>query len=68
MIIAFVAQEEDPQRWLPRLRETLPRDHFVVPAWYTLRLESAEGAVLFSYTDRPVQQALGILKEERLSS
>ena len=30
MIIAFVAQEEDPQRWLPRLRETLPRDHFVV--------------------------------------
>lgn len=45
-----------------------PRDHFVVPSWFTLRLESAKGAVLFSYTDRPVQQALGILQEERLSS
>jgi gentisate 1,2-dioxygenase len=45
-----------------------PRDHFVVPSWYTLRLESADGAVLFSYTDRPVHQSLGILKEERLSS
>jgi gentisate 1,2-dioxygenase len=45
-----------------------PRDHFVVPSWYTLRVESTEGAVLFSYTDRPVQQALGILREERLPS
>ena len=45
-----------------------PRDHFVVPSWYTLRLHSTEGAVLFSYSDRPVQQALGILQEERLSS
>jgi gentisate 1,2-dioxygenase len=45
-----------------------PRDHFVVPSWYSLRLESTEGAVLFSYTDRPVQQALGILREERLPS
>ena len=30
MIIAFVAQEEDPQRWLPRLRAALPNDRFVV--------------------------------------
>jgi len=30
MIIAFVAQEEDPQRWLPRLRAALPQDRFVV--------------------------------------
>jgi len=30
MLIAFVAQEEDPQRWLPRLRAALPEDRFVV--------------------------------------
>jgi len=44
-----------------------PRDHFVVPSWHTARFESAAGCVLFSYSDRPVHQALGIHKEERLS-
>ena len=43
------------------------RDHFVVPSWQTLRLQSDGGCVLFSFTDRPVQQALGIHKEERLA-
>ncbi|MBX3653275.1 MAG: gentisate 1,2-dioxygenase [Ramlibacter sp.] len=44
-----------------------PRDHFVVPSWHTARLRSTSGCVLFSYSDRPVHQALGIHKEERLS-
>ena len=44
-----------------------PRDHFVVPSWHTARLRSTEGCVLFSFSDRPVQQALGIHREERLS-
>ncbi len=43
------------------------RDHFVVPSWQTLRLQSDAGCVLFSFSDRPVQQALGIHKEERLA-
>ena len=43
-----------------------PRDHFVVPSWQTLRLESAKGCVLFSYSDRPVHLALGLHKEERM--
>jgi gentisate 1,2-dioxygenase len=43
-----------------------PRDHFVVPSWHTLRLVSQDGCMLFSYSDRPVHQALGIHKEERL--
>lgn len=43
------------------------RDHFVVPSWQTLRLQSDAGCVLFSFTDRPVQQALGIHREERLA-
>lgn len=44
-----------------------PRDHFVVPSWHTARLASQTGCVLFSYSDRPVHQALGIHREERLS-
>jgi gentisate 1,2-dioxygenase len=44
-----------------------PRDHFVVPSWHTARFASGGGCVLFSYSDRPVQQALDIHKEERLS-
>lgn len=44
-----------------------PRDHFVVPSWHTARLYSPAGCVLFSFSDRPVHQALGIHNEERLS-
>jgi gentisate 1,2-dioxygenase len=44
-----------------------PRDHFVVPSWHTARFSSESGCVLFSYSDKPVHQALGIHKEERLS-
>lgn len=43
-----------------------PRDHFVIPSWHTARFASEAGCVLFSYSDRPVQQALAIHKEERL--
>ena len=44
-----------------------PRDHFVVPSWHTQRLHSQSGCVLFSFSDRPVHQALGIHREERMS-
>ncbi|MES2942655.1 MAG: gentisate 1,2-dioxygenase [Pseudomonadota bacterium] len=44
-----------------------PRDHFVIPSWHTAQLHSQAGCVLFSFSDRPVHQALGIHKEERLS-
>jgi len=42
------------------------RDTFVVPSWATLALETDEDAVLFSFSDRPVLQALGQLREEFL--
>ncbi len=45
-----------------------PRDHFVVPSWQTLELEANEDCVLFSFSDRPVQQAVGVWREERLSA
>ena len=44
-----------------------PHDHFVIPSWHTAQLRSAQGCVLFSFSDRPVHQALGVYKEERLS-
>jgi gentisate 1,2-dioxygenase len=43
------------------------RDHFVVPSWVSLQLKSDPGCVLFSFSDRPVQDALGIHQEERFS-
>jgi gentisate 1,2-dioxygenase len=42
-----------------------PKDVFVVPSWARLRLEAAANAVLFSYSDRPVLSALGLLREAR---
>ncbi|MCJ0763709.1 gentisate 1,2-dioxygenase [Variovorax sp. CYS-02] len=44
-----------------------PRDHFVIPSWHTSRFASGRGCVLFSYSDRPVHQALGIHQEERIT-
>ena len=44
-----------------------PRDHVVIPSWHTARFASERGCVLFSFSDRPVQQALGIHQEERMS-
>ncbi len=56
--------EAEGERWF---FEFGPRDHFVVPSWHTARFSSERGCVLFSFSDRPVHQALGIHKEERLS-
>jgi gentisate 1,2-dioxygenase len=34
-----------------------------VPSWAPLQLSAPEDAVLFSYSDRPVQTAMGVLRE-----
>jgi gentisate 1,2-dioxygenase len=39
---------------------------FVVPSWHALSLRAGTDAVLFSFSDRPVQQALGLWREQRL--
>src|SRR5215208_5248614 len=43
-----------------------PRDIFVVPPWKTISHKAGEDSVLFSISDRPAQEALGIWREERL--
>lgn len=45
-----------------------PKDHFVIPSWQAFNVDADEDLVLFSFSDRPVQTALNILREERLSA
>jgi gentisate 1,2-dioxygenase len=42
-----------------------PRDIFVVPSWQWVSHEASEDAVLFSFSDRPVQEKLGLFREDR---
>jgi gentisate 1,2-dioxygenase len=42
------------------------RDTFVVPSWKALSLHASDEVVLFSFSDRPVQRALGLWREEQL--
>jgi gentisate 1,2-dioxygenase len=43
-----------------------PRDIFVVPSWKRVVHDASDDAVLFSFSDRPVQEALCLFREERL--
>jgi len=47
-----------------RVFEWTAKDVFVVPSWCPVAHEAAEDSVLFSFSDRPVQKALGIWREE----
>jgi gentisate 1,2-dioxygenase len=41
-----------------------PRDIFVAPSWHPVSHRADEESVLFSFSDRPAQKALGIWREE----
>jgi gentisate 1,2-dioxygenase len=41
------------------------RDVFVVPSWHKVRHEAMEDSVLFSFSDRPIQEALHLFREDR---
>jgi gentisate 1,2-dioxygenase len=60
--VAWIGDGTAQQRF-----EFAPRDHFVVPSWQTLRLDAADDCVLFSFSDRPVQAACALWREERLA-
>ena len=42
-----------------------PRDIFVAPSWMPVSHDAEDEAVLFSYSDRPVQEKLGLWREQR---
>jgi gentisate 1,2-dioxygenase len=41
------------------------RDIFVVPSWRHVRHQAQEDSVLFSFSDRPIQEALHLFREDR---
>ena len=42
-----------------------PRDVLALPGWLPYRLEAVEETVVFAFSDRPVHEALGLLREWR---
>ena len=42
-----------------------PRDVFVVPSWHRHQHRVGKETILFSYSDRPTQEKLGLWREER---
>jgi gentisate 1,2-dioxygenase len=42
-----------------------PHDIFVAPSWTVVSHHAEKEAVLFSYSDRPVQEKLGLFREQR---
>lgn len=42
-----------------------PKDLFVVPSWFPLTITASEDLVLFSYSDRVVQEKLDLFREAR---
>ncbi len=42
-----------------------PRDTFVVPSWTPLEIDAKSESVLFSFSDRPGQEAMGLWREKR---
>jgi len=46
-----------------RVFEWGPRDVFVVPSWCPVSHEAEDDAILFSFSDRPAQKALGLWRK-----
>jgi gentisate 1,2-dioxygenase len=59
-----VAEGQGTSRIGDRSFEWAARDIFVVPSWYPVSHEASEDSVLFSFSDRPVQKALGLWREQ----
>jgi gentisate 1,2-dioxygenase len=59
-----VVEGRGRSRVADRVFDWEPKDVFVVPSWCRVAHEAADDAVLFSFSDRPVQKALGLWREE----
>lgn len=58
-----VAEGRGRTRVGDQVLEWRARDTFVVPAWYPHRHEADDESFLFSFTDQPVQEKLGLFRE-----
>jgi gentisate 1,2-dioxygenase len=59
-----VAEGHGTSRIGERSFEWTAHDIFVAPSWYSVSHQAAEDSVLFSFSDRPAQQALGLWREQ----
>lgn len=59
-----VAEGRGASRVADRVFEWSARDILVVPSWCPVSHQASDDAVLFSFSDRPVQKALGIWREQ----
>jgi gentisate 1,2-dioxygenase len=59
-----VAEGRGCSRVGDQLLEWSERDIFVVPSWCSVSHEASEESVLFSFSDRPAQMALGLWREQ----
>lgn len=50
-----------------RTFEFTENDVFVVPSWQSYQLRALRDTILFSFSDRPIQQGLGLWREEKLN-
>jgi gentisate 1,2-dioxygenase len=60
-----VVEGRGKSRVLDTLLEWSPGDVFVVPSWRWVTHEAETEAVLFSFSDRPVQEKLDLFREDR---
>lgn len=66
---AFVVLEGEPSIIIEGQApvQLKPNDVFAVPGWIRYRFEGGDAdSVVFSFSDRPVHQKLGLLREERI--
>ena len=59
-----VAQGHGTSRIGERSFEWTAHDIFVAPSWYSVSHQATEDSVLFSFSDRPAQKALGLWREQ----
>jgi gentisate 1,2-dioxygenase len=59
-----VAEGRGSSRIGDRTFEWATRDIFVAPSWCSVSHDATEEAVLFSFSDRPAQKALGLWREQ----
>lgn len=48
-----------------RTFDFVSKDHFVIPAWNRYDFRITDECVLFSFSDRPVQKAMGLWRDQR---
>ena len=58
--------ETDSEPWMRgQTIDWSEKDTFVVPSWHEVVHEPDEDAVFFAFSDRPIQEKLGIFREQR---